>query len=379
MNQVSIKPSAVLQARPASTSLHAFIVDSAAAGLVMQQADGSMPAGHNGPHGDPERPSRNTGHWLMKWVFAHARTGERRFLRAADAAADYLLDPGHRPGGYTFHHRDSPRKDRCNGLMGSAFNLEALVAGGLHLGRDDMLQLAEQIVSMHPYDEGSHVWLIREIDGRVLGTDMALNHQIWFAAGVSMVLRAGGARPSAALDDFMRNLSRTMSLRRNGRIRHELRDACLPARLKRLARRKPQWKSTVSQAKREIAYHFFNIYPLTILRLNIPENEFWESETFVKAYAYRDSNEYRVAAADPGFVEPYIPAGFPLSFAERAWANQVFGPADPDFQSSMVTTQIARTCDFATNLLTRGSSDPVTQAARCYEMTRLDDVDFGLF
>ena len=41
-----------------------LIVKSADKGKELQAGDGSMPAGHNGPHNDPETPVRNTAHWI---------------------------------------------------------------------------------------------------------------------------------------------------------------------------------------------------------------------------------------------------------------------------------------------------------------------------
>lgn len=47
------------------TKLWDLIAKSAKRGIKLQAEDGSMPAGHNGPHNDPETPVRNTAHWCI--------------------------------------------------------------------------------------------------------------------------------------------------------------------------------------------------------------------------------------------------------------------------------------------------------------------------
>ncbi|HWJ71943.1 MAG TPA: hypothetical protein VNX29_02140 [Kaistia sp.] len=364
------------------TSLYRLMVETAAEGLTLQREDGSLPPGHNGPHGDPERPSRNTGHWAMNWCFAHRETGETRFRDAAARAADYLMLPEHRPGGYTVHHRDSAGKDRCNGLMGPAFTLESLAAVGSHLGRQDLLSLAAEIVRMHPFDARRGLWQVREIDGSLPGIDWTLNHQIWFAACVGLVSASTGGDAAAHVISFLDSLKHTMVLRPNGRIRHLAQDIAPAARAKSalggLFGRGKDAALPAKEHKREVAYHFFSIYPLTMLKQQFPEHAFWSTEIFSRAYRYPFEEEYSRASDDPAFVQPHIPAGFPLGFAERAFANQVFGPEDLAFQRRMLAKQFQRTYAFDERLLSKGSADPITQAARSYEMTRLADVAFEI-
>ena len=365
-----------------STTLHSAIFELSEAGLPLQRADGSTPPGHNGPHGDPELPSRNTGHWLLNWSFTGTRTGERRFIDASHRAIDYLLKPERRPGGYTFHHRNREGKDRCNGLMGPAFSIESLAEGGARVGREDAIKLAAELAAMHPYQAGMGLWSVREIDGSVRDVDPTLNHQIWFAAAVAMSDIARGATVSGEVRSFVEMLNHTMVLRPNGRSRHLAEKGERGGRLSKLARKlgltRDQPDPGPGERKREIAYHLFNLYPLALLRRAVPVSSFWQSEKLARALAYLESDEYVTATSDPEFVRPHIPAGFPLSFAERALTDQVFGPNDARLQRRLLEEQFARTFDFETMLMTKGSIDPVTQAARSYEMTRLADVALEL-
>jgi len=78
-------------------TLYECLTKSAIKALSLQQKDGSMPAGHNGPYNDLETPVRNTGHWLMTFLKVYEITKEIRFLNAATKALCYLLSKQVRP------------------------------------------------------------------------------------------------------------------------------------------------------------------------------------------------------------------------------------------------------------------------------------------
>lgn len=354
----------------ADRTLSEVLNRTAYAGLTLQRDDGSFAPGHNGPHRDPEQPVRNTGHWLITLLAAHRATGDDRFVRAAESAARYLKHPDRRPGGFSIHHRDTPGKDRCNGLMGPAFSIESLACAAMHKNDQGAWALARHLVDQHGYDEDVGLWRIREIDGSEPGIDWTINHQIWFASAAAVTMQATGGRGLEQVEDFLNRLPTTMELRGNGRVAH-----VSPAALSRRQRVRRAFRVLDAEARqREIAYHFFNLYPLAILREVLPSSTFWGSRQLRRMRSYENSDEYQRAASDPSFVQPYCPAGFPFSFGERVFVDQVFGPSDLDVQQHNIGVQISRTLDVPSMLFTKGSIDPVTQAARAYELTRLQDV-----
>ena len=63
--------------------LRDLIADSGQVALGLQSADGSMPAGYNGPYYDEETPVRNTAHWAITFMRCHEHTGKNEFKIAA--------------------------------------------------------------------------------------------------------------------------------------------------------------------------------------------------------------------------------------------------------------------------------------------------------
>ena len=125
---------------------------------------------------------RNTAHWLVLFATTHWRSGEPRLREAALRAARFLASAETRPAGATFWCRSSPGKDACNGLVGQAWAIEALAEAAASLDAEPLAKLAEMVFLRHPFDERARLWRRVEVDGRVLGPDFTLNHQLWFAA-----------------------------------------------------------------------------------------------------------------------------------------------------------------------------------------------------
>ena len=95
--------------------------------LPDQNEDGSFPSGCNGPYMDKETPVRNTAHWLVTLLKAYEISGKDIFKDAADKAVKYIAGSEARPMNSTFLCRLNPEKDFCNGLIGQAWVIEALI------------------------------------------------------------------------------------------------------------------------------------------------------------------------------------------------------------------------------------------------------------
>ena len=82
--------------------------------------------GHNGPYNDPETSVRNYGHWLITFSKCFELTGKQIYLEKVREFAEYLISKESHPFGFSFHHRLTGGKDKCNGLIGQAWRVGAL-------------------------------------------------------------------------------------------------------------------------------------------------------------------------------------------------------------------------------------------------------------
>jgi hypothetical protein len=334
--------------------------------LRLQHPTGAFPAGHNGPYNDPETPARNTAHWIILLTHLHERHGDADFEHSVRQAVEYLLSDAMRPGRYTFICRTNPMKDACNGLMGQAWIVEALAVAGHHFNESTWIRTAEEVFHVHPFDPDRSVWRMVEPDGRRLRFDPTFNHQLWFAAAGALLADACvSARDSVqAFLDAVHD--RYLRVARNGRIRHVLwmnqRNFLRhPVRTFRVRRAMPA---------KELGYHSFNLYAFALLHAAFTQHPIWDSPTFRSTLDYLDTREYRAGVDGNPYAFPYNPPGF-----EVAFAKQTFCRASSDDIRWWIQRQVDFGYDPATELMTRGSSDPATAAARLYEAVRLRDVE----
>lgn len=353
------------------TGLHDVLARSAAAGLRLQRPDGSFPAGHNGPYGDPETPVRNTAHWLVLLATTHARGGEPRLRDAALRAARYLSGPEARPTGASFLCRARAEKDACNGLVGQAWAIEALAEAASCLDAEPFAKLAEAVFLRHPFDARTGLWDRVEVDGTPLGPDWTLNHQIWFAAAGAVLSPLAAAEVGGRVRAFLSALPRSLALHRDGAIRHPVSPAAAARALPRVALRLARARLRESAALREkaVGYHAFNLHALAILRTRVPDHEFFSSAGFARAWRFAGSEAFRAAVAGNRYAWPYNPTGL-----EMAQALEVFAPGSRGEQERWVGEQLRRHFDPATQRLERATPDPATLAARLYEAARLGDL-----
>jgi len=352
-----------------------LIVESAEEGLLNQKGDGSMPPGRNGPYHDEETPVRNTSHWLITFVKAYYISKDRRFREAARRATDYLLSREARPMGATFWHRKNPEKDSCNGLIGQAWTIEALVAAAEFFDSEQPVRLAEDVFLVHPFVDELGLWCRVASDGRYLPVDYTLNHQIWFAAAGSLLTPYADEEVRRRVDRFMEGLTRHFQVHRSGLVKHLMATAfSWKKSVKKTLRRvlRLDFEPAVPREK-EIGYHQFNLYGLSLLYKRYADHRFWTSSDFRRACQFVRSEEYREEIVDSPYGFPYNPPGFEVPLALDTFSF-VFGEDTREEQARWVSEQIARCYDSDSNFMGKNCPDPNTQAARMYEATRLSDL-----
>jgi hypothetical protein len=360
--------------------LYDVIAESAGAARKFQRDDGSFPGGDNGPYGDPETPVRNTAHWLITLLKAFQITGDERFEQAARAAGRYLASDAARPMGATFFCRANPEKDFCNGLVGQAWVIEALVAGGEGLGEVAWIDLARELFLLHPFDPEFGLWRIVNVDGSYRGYDVTFNHQLWFAACGSLIPASGDIAVTAQVTRFL-DRAATVHLRRvsrRGRVMHHIRGF---APSHELLKRISSWRRPLAARRsreameiKEIGYHAFNLYGLALLRRAIPEHVLWRSDSLGRSLRYLETNEFLDGLETSQFAYGYNPTGFEVAFALEVLEAEREGSAE--LRRWWIERQLVRTMG-TDSLLTGGTTDPITLAARLYQATRLTDLSLS--
>jgi len=382
--------------------LSELIIQTAEAGLDLQQNDGSFPSGTNGPYEDNETPVRNTSHWVITFLKAYEYSNDGRFLSAAGQAVKYLCSSSARPNEVAFYHREGNRfegQDRTNGLIGQAWTIEALAVASEYIKSEEVSRIASETFQAHPFNDDAGLWKRIDIDGQVVGYDNTFNHQLWFAmAGLLLLDKSTTIEDNKKksinhkLNCFLSNLDSVMSIFPSGLIIHPL----LPIRpLFKTTKRNPglqksilkKWayisvkkpinvvteRSLNNVLRKSRPYHSFNLYALAIIHEIRPELDFWDYEKHKKIIDYSKRNNYLQSLKTSEYGYKYNPPGFELPYAWYVFDGKLTRKA-----KRLLNEQLRYSYDSSSNLLLRNTSDEQTNAARFYELTRIPDLEISL-
>lgn len=338
--------------------------------LRLQRQDGSMPAGHNGPYHDAELPTRNTAHWLCIYSYLYETEKSEKWKVAGERALSYLMGMECRPYGKAFHCRDKEGKDKCNGLVGQAWVIEALVAAGKAFDRKECIDLAEEVFLLHSFDQNVGLWNRVEIDGERLSFDPTFNHQLWFAAAGSL-LRSSEIQ--SQVESFINKVVRNVQLYSNGVIYHASSMGHLFDYLKKgkiffineIILRVKRIFSRRTLYKKSVGYHAFNLYALSMLKTKFPRNDVWLSKGIKRALDVNNKKSFVGCLDCTPFSYLYNVSGI-----EMAYALEVF-LGDEVSASQWLVEQFSRTYSDPAHLLFDGVPDPYTSCARLYQACRL--------
>lgn len=363
----------------------------------LQNKDGSFPGGHNGPYHDLETSVRNSGHWLITFAKCYGLTGEDKYIEKVSEIAEYLCSESARPEGYSFYHRNSKGKDKCNGVVGQAWTIEALVEATKVLGDTKYATLAEEVFLQHPFNHDYGLWNRLEINGQVLTMDETFNHQLWFAACGSLINGNKDSEINFRIERFMDCLSQNLTVLDDGLIHHhieQLRENTIWSDLKYHNKLDKEFLNTLQKIRytnllkfipligqtrekriqrqlyKSIGYHSFNMYAFALLKSQTPSHNFWDSEPFKKTIEYMLKDEYIKTLDQNKYGYPYNPPGFEVPCS-------LFGLKDMNKNKLIKTSefwlneQFSRCYNKKTCSMDRNNEDPLTHTARIYELTRL--------
>lgn len=361
-------------------ALDKILTDAAAVGLKLQDDQGRMPAGRNGPWNDPETPVRNTAHWAITFLKTYQLTGERTYRVAGEQCLSYLTDDSARPCDETFHCRYSTEKDQCNGLIGQAWVLEALEYGGTVLDRPGLIDLAESVFLAHPFVSRLPAWKTVGIDGSVGSIKLTFNQQLWFAAVGGLLARHERTADTIGkrIEHFLDNLVDIIGTYRDGLIHHQLKVGPHPGKQAIIAkqnlkdRRVPTWLRRIKSASRAdfeercVGYHSFNLYAFAMLAETYPDHEFWKSDVLRRVRSYSLSENYRRDVDKNDFSYTYNCTGIEVAYAIRT----LWGDSEAE-AGSWINRQLEKTSGFDPGYVDHIAADPDTLLARTYELCRL--------
>lgn len=353
-------------------SLFQILVQSADKALERQNKNGSMPSGHNGPYFDPETPVRNTCHWLITFLKVFEITKVSKYLEAANKCIDYIVG---QKTLYNYCHRTKEGKDKCNGLIGPAWVMEALLISSKKLNRKDLSDIAAEIFLIHKYDTNLNLWHRIEIDGSILSIDWTFNHQLWFASIASMFCKENYPEIHKTVSIFTEKINSHLEIYQNGLICHALENKLnLAKRIRHLvsAIKKIFVKNEVEISK-AIAYHQFNLYALAILKENCPELSIFKSNKFARSLKFIESKEYENGLKNNKFGFGYNVAGIEVAYILECFIND-----SRDKQKYWLEKQFRTNYNFEKKSLCMKTEDPETLSARLYEATRVSDIKLFL-
>lgn len=355
------------------TSLKNSLIGCAENSLKMQHSDGSFPSGHNGPYFDSETSVRNTAHFLFLYSALYKKTADSRYKSAAETAVAFLKSTTARPFDKTFHCRDKKGKDKCNGLVGQAWVIEALVEAYEAFGREDCYQLAEQTFLLHPWNEHVSIWNRVEIDGVVLSVDRTFNHQLWFAMSAALLKKTPVAiqRTKRFLADIVSYIDlyddgvifHNSQLGRLANYRH------LGARLFLGQLKANLLKSRVKKQlySKSVGYHGFNLYALAVLKNELPNESVWQTEMIRRIMSACEVPLVLQTLEHSEFGYFYNTAGLEIAYA----CEMLLGSADK--AQVWLNRQFDLTWDNSRSGFTRNTVDTNTALARAYIAMRFEN------
>jgi hypothetical protein len=362
-------------------SMESIIIESAKASIDLLKDNTYFVGGNNGPHNHNDTPVRNTSHWIITNLKAYEITSENSFLEASRKLTDFLMSDQVRPCGYTFIQRITGGPDRCNGVIGQAWVIEALVKAYSIFHDEKILKLAIDSCALLPFDNRIGLWKRREINGKVIGFDLTLNHQIWFAAACSCLVNKD-KHINKCLEVFLDKLPENISLSRVGCFKMPISSKSLlinghpicvlrTSKVLKKIRRSDKFGKSV-----EAGYHAFHLYGLAIIKENIPDHPIWKNSILKKAMEYLLSSDYKTEVIKSKYGLGYNPPGFEIAYSLQSFKDIIVKCSEKDVWEKIywwLKFQIDHTYNFEEKLLNNVEYDPITYAARLYEAVRIDD------
>ncbi|MCW4005718.1 MAG: hypothetical protein NWF04_03865 [Candidatus Bathyarchaeota archaeon] len=358
-------------------TLRELILMSAQKALTLQKKDGTFPSGHNGPWNNSATPVRLTSHWSLLFLKAFELTHDSLYKEAAERACSYLTSVDARPNSFSFYCAESENKIiSCNGLIGQAWTLEALIEAYKILRDSRYLDVAHDVLIKHPFNEPLSLWHILAVDGEKLQVHSTLNQQLWFFI---MSYKVAALTNRAELRDhntkFLAQLPYILKFNSEfiGMLiseRHLTQNFLSFAKL-RMRNALTRDEYTVGQG-----YLAFTLSGLATLYLLEPNLSLWGDSGFKKKIAeslqYLEKSVFNLGLNQNKYAFPYNPVGFEAAYITESFGSYLSPAISPEV---WVKRQLDDHYDFNEHTMSKNTEDPQTLSARFYELCSLQNLD----
>lgn len=354
---------------------------------ILEHGIEAIKPGHNGPYYDDETEIRNIAHWTMSFSAYFRKTNETVYLELVGLLADYIMHTKYAGQNYVYCCRLSGQKDAMNGVIGQAWVIEALVSAAAVLKEDCYYERAVKIFKAQKFQEKIGLWNRVDLNNKCLSIDNTLNHQLWFAAAGSKIIRYKmDEEIDRNIKVFLSKLNRNFMVWQNGLIHHfTYSDKYGIGRygillLENLVEALKRLLGRPSLAYKEKGYHIFCLYAFAILYQTYGEHPFFRSKKLEKALDYSRSAEFiealdHAAVLDEGtrvntkltvsfniFAYGYNSPAFELPFILKS-----FGIQDEVLCDKLMQKQIEYTYNTEQGKFNNNTDDPDILNARIYE------------
>ncbi len=352
--------------------------------------NGHAEAGVNGPYNNTDTPLRNSAHWYIIFSFLNKENKSELYGRCQDILLDYLLDKNN------YGHNGAPKcrlnfnGDDVNGLIGSAWVIEALICAYRIKKDKAILDLAYRIFSSQKYDTTNCLWRIIGTDGKDWGYDLTFNHQLWFAAlGCELVDSDYKFEVECNLNGFLNNFQKYLRYYPNGLFCHIV--YChkgdfkyrvkynLKIFLRYVCGNLNLHNKYGAMYQLEKGYLTFDLYGFAIIKNYKPDLNIFSNRDFLNAVHLGTSedflcgiaeekifNKYAYGYNSPAFEYPYIASTFNVD------NNQI-----SLIGGKLMELQNKLTFDQSQGNFSNGVNDPQTLNARLYELVRYLNFEGG--
>lgn len=318
---------------------------------------------HNGPYFDEETLVRSASHKSILFWKVYNLTQDQKYKVAAIKEVEKLYQEDFRPYNKTFYCRKKKSKDKCNGLVGQAWAIEALMVAYRETKKEKYRFLAKEVFDLLEFNSVLGFWRKREITGKKLFFDFTFNHQLWLAA-------AGSFFKSQESLIFLDKIKKNLYLYPNGLIKH-----LIFSPLTKSILHLKKFSKLTDFKKKEISYFGFNLYALGLMKQNFPDHSFWSSKKFKMIKAYAVTKEHLDVAEKSKYGFAYNPSGIELAFFIDAFnLNGLLW-----LKKEALERQFNRNLNRKTLIMDQNTLDPVVLTLRIYEATRIKDLELDIF